>query len=81
MGKIKVALVEDQRLFRDGLFSLLNASPEFEMIGVADNGLQFEEVKAMDGEAAHTGLTAELFEPAADLAEAGGTGGVGEMVL
>jgi len=41
MGKIKVALVEDQRLFRDGLFSLLNASPEFEMIGVADNGLQF----------------------------------------
>jgi DNA-binding NarL/FixJ family response regulator len=41
MGKIKVALVEDQRLFRDGLYALLNASPEFEMTGVADNGLQF----------------------------------------
>ncbi len=41
MERIKVALVEDQRLFRDGLYALLNASPEFEMIGVADNGLQF----------------------------------------
>ncbi|MBL7691502.1 MAG: response regulator transcription factor, partial [Flavipsychrobacter sp.] len=41
MEKIKVALVEDQRLFRDGLYALLNASPEFEMVGVADNGLQF----------------------------------------
>ena len=41
MEKIKVALVEDQRLFRDGLYALLKNTPEFEVIGVADNGMQF----------------------------------------
>jgi DNA-binding NarL/FixJ family response regulator len=41
MGKIKIAIVEDQRLFRDGLQAMLKEDEELEVIGVADNGKQF----------------------------------------
>jgi len=44
MEKIKIALVEDQRLFRDGLHALLKETPDMEVLAVADNGKQFVEM-------------------------------------
>ena len=41
MDKIRVALVEDQRLFRDGMAALINESGDMEVIAVADNGRHF----------------------------------------
>lgn len=41
MDKIKIAIVEDQRLFRDGLFSLLNQTKDIDVLTIADNGRHF----------------------------------------
>jgi DNA-binding NarL/FixJ family response regulator len=41
MYKINIALVEDQRLFRDGLHALLKETEDFEVLTVADNGREF----------------------------------------
>jgi DNA-binding NarL/FixJ family response regulator len=41
MNKIKIVLVEDQRLFRDGMLSLLKDVEDFEMMGVMENGKIF----------------------------------------
>lgn len=41
MNKIKIALVEDQRLFRDGLHALLKDVEDFEIMGVMENGKIF----------------------------------------
>ncbi|WP_299028954.1 response regulator transcription factor [uncultured Thermanaerothrix sp.] len=38
MSKIKVLLVDDQALFREGLKTLLNSRPDFEVVGEASNG-------------------------------------------
>lgn len=38
MGRIKILLVDDQVLFREGLKTLLDARPDFEVIGEAGNG-------------------------------------------
>ncbi len=38
MTKIKIMLVDDQALFREGLKTLLNSRPEFEVVGEASNG-------------------------------------------
>jgi DNA-binding NarL/FixJ family response regulator len=38
MAKIKIMLVDDQALFREGLKTLLNSRPEFEVVGEASNG-------------------------------------------
>lgn len=40
MNPIRVLLVDDQRLFRDGLSTLLSVRPEIEVIGEAANGLE-----------------------------------------
>ena len=39
-AKTKVVIVEDHRLFREGLKSLLADKPDFEMVGEAGNGLE-----------------------------------------
>lgn len=41
MNKIKVALVEDQKLFRDGLHALLKDAGDIEVVCVAENGKHF----------------------------------------
>ncbi len=41
MEKIQIVIVDDHQLFRNGLKILLNAFPEFEVIGEASNGLEF----------------------------------------
>ncbi len=38
MSKVKILLVDDQALFREGLKTLLNSRPEFEVVGEASNG-------------------------------------------
>ncbi len=43
MNKIKIAIVEDQRLFRDGLLALLKENGGFEVVATAENGLEFLE--------------------------------------
>jgi DNA-binding NarL/FixJ family response regulator len=40
MSKIRVLLVDDHSLFRDGLARILNSQPDFEVIGEATNGLE-----------------------------------------
>lgn len=39
MNKIKVMIVDDQEIIRDGLKSLLHTNPNFEVIHLAENGL------------------------------------------
>lgn len=41
MEKIHIVIVDDHQLFRNGLKILLNAFPEFEIIGEASNGVEF----------------------------------------
>jgi DNA-binding NarL/FixJ family response regulator len=41
MDKIKIIITDDHQLFRNGLKILLNAFPEFEVIGEASNGEEF----------------------------------------
>lgn len=41
MEKIKIIIADDHQLFRNGLKILLNAFPEFEVIGEASNGEEF----------------------------------------
>ena len=41
MEKIKIIIADDHQLFRNGLKILLNAIPEFEVIGEASNGEEF----------------------------------------
>ncbi len=40
MGKIRVLLADDHSLFREGMASILNAQPDFEVIGEAADGLE-----------------------------------------
>jgi DNA-binding NarL/FixJ family response regulator len=40
MNKIRIVLADDHAVLRSGLKSLLNSSPQFEVIGEAENGLQ-----------------------------------------
>lgn len=42
-SKIRIALVDDQKLFRSGLKLILAKRPEFEVVFEADNGRQFLE--------------------------------------
>ncbi len=41
MDKIRIVITDDHQLFRNGLKILLNAFPEFEVIGEASNGEEF----------------------------------------
>ena len=48
MEKISIALIDDQKLFRQGLASLINSMPGFELVVEADNGNDFlEKLSAM----------------------------------
>jgi DNA-binding NarL/FixJ family response regulator len=40
MGKIRVLIADDHRLFREGLAYILNQQVDFEVIGEADDGLE-----------------------------------------
>jgi DNA-binding NarL/FixJ family response regulator len=44
MENIKIAIVEDQRLFREGIHSLLKETHGMDIVAVAENGLQFLEI-------------------------------------
>jgi len=41
MDKIKIVIVDDHQLFRNGLKILLNSFPEFEIVAEASNGKEF----------------------------------------
>jgi len=41
MEKIRIIITDDHQLFRNGLKMLLEASPEFEIVGEASNGEEF----------------------------------------
>lgn len=43
MNKIKIAIVDDHQLFRDGIHSLLSKHQDFEMVISAENGKDFLE--------------------------------------
>ena len=38
MGRIRILLVDDQAMFREGLRTLLATQPDFEVVGEAANG-------------------------------------------
>jgi DNA-binding NarL/FixJ family response regulator len=40
MSKIRVLLADDHSLFREGLANILNAQPDFEVVGEASDGLE-----------------------------------------
>jgi DNA-binding NarL/FixJ family response regulator len=40
MEKIRVLLADDHSLFREGLANILNAQPDFEVVGEAGDGLE-----------------------------------------
>jgi DNA-binding NarL/FixJ family response regulator len=44
MEKIKIIIADDHQLFRNGLKTLLNSFPEFEVTGEASNGKEFLEM-------------------------------------
>lgn len=48
MDKIKIAIVDDHQLFRDGIYSLLSSNEHFAVIISADNGLAFFQELAKD---------------------------------
>jgi len=49
MKKIRVLLVDDHHLFREGLARILNSQKEFEVVGEATNGLQaLEEARRLE---------------------------------
>jgi DNA-binding NarL/FixJ family response regulator len=47
MAKIRVLLADDHSLFRQGMANILNAEPDFEVVGQAGDGLEVL-VKALD---------------------------------
>ena len=47
MAKIRVLLADDHALFRQGMANILNAQPDFEVVGQAGDGLEVL-VKALD---------------------------------
>jgi len=46
MEKIRIIIADDHQLFRNGLKILLNAFPEFEVVGEAANGAEFLKIIA-----------------------------------
>ena len=40
MSTIRVLLADDHQLFREGLATILNTQPDFEVVGEADDGLE-----------------------------------------
>ncbi|MCX7840394.1 MAG: response regulator transcription factor, partial [Anaerolineae bacterium] len=40
MEKLRVLVVDDHALFREGLVSLLNAQPDIQVVGEANDGLE-----------------------------------------
>lgn len=40
MAKVRVLLADDHQLFREGLANILNAQPDFEVVGEAGDGLE-----------------------------------------
>jgi DNA-binding NarL/FixJ family response regulator len=40
MAKVRVLLADDHSLFREGLANILNAQPDFEVVGEANDGLE-----------------------------------------
>ena len=40
MSKVRVLLADDHQLFREGLANILNAQPDFEVVGEAGDGLE-----------------------------------------
>jgi DNA-binding NarL/FixJ family response regulator len=56
MDKLRVALVEDQRLFRDGMAALINESGDMEVVAVADNGRHFLDLLPGMSELPHVAL-------------------------
>lgn len=46
MNKIKIAIVDDHQLFRDGLHSLLSKHEDFEVVINANSGMEF--LKALE---------------------------------
>jgi len=40
MSKVRVLLVDDHTLFREGLANIINSQPEFEVVGEANDGLE-----------------------------------------
>ena len=76
MSAIRIVLVDDQQLFREGVAVIIDAQPDFEVVGMAGNGIEALEVidrtrpdvvlmdirmPEMDGVEA----TRELYRPAA----------------
>ena len=49
MSKIRVLLVDDHSLFRDGMARILNSQMDFEVVGEATNGLEAETRPDPDG--------------------------------
>ncbi|CAN5438960.1 two-component system response regulator DegU [soil metagenome] len=48
-GKIKIAIVDDQNLFREALAMLIKANPAYELVAEAENGrLFFEQLAILD---------------------------------
>ena len=47
MEKIRVLLADDHQLFREGIASILNAQPDFEVVGQAGDGLDVM-IKALE---------------------------------
>jgi len=54
MSKIKVAIVDDHQLFREGIASLLSKNEELEVVGEADSQVAFYEL--MDAKSPHVVL-------------------------
>ncbi len=49
MDKIRIALVDDQQLFRHGLAGLIQSVPEFELVAEAENGrVMLDTLKALE---------------------------------
>jgi DNA-binding NarL/FixJ family response regulator len=40
MGNTRILLVDDHQLFREGVATILNAQPDFDVVGVAGDGLE-----------------------------------------
>jgi DNA-binding NarL/FixJ family response regulator len=44
MSEVRIVLADDHQIVRDGLRALLNAEPDFQVVGEADSGLQVAEL-------------------------------------